>query len=147
MNGEQKKVREMMIHKEDLVGRQIEFADEDAFDPQLLVEPGNHGLTKDDVGAGHGLQDAEEDALEFGQRLFIENNVIEISGRDAGRAQAELDRLRGKAKVVFDAREALFLGRGHQVTVVQQRGRGIMIETRNTKYVHALFGLFRFDLI
>ncbi len=125
-------VRKMMIYKENLVCRQVELADQEALDPQFLIEPGNHGLAKDHVGARHGLQNAQQDTFQFWQRLFVENHVIEVIRRNAGLLQAKLNGVHGKAVIVLDAGETLFLGCSQQMTVVQQGCRGVMIETRNT---------------
>ena len=47
--------------------------------------------------------------------------------------QAEVDGVRGKALVMLLAREALLLRRGDHLAIDDERGRGVVIERRNTK--------------
>jgi len=50
--------------------------------------------------------------------------------------QAVAKRRNGKIRVVFEPRKPLFLGRGHQATVLQQTAGRLMIESGNADDVH-----------
>ncbi len=68
-----------------------------------------------------------EQPLELDERLLVEADVIDLRRRDAGFAQAVLDRLRRKRRVVLLAREALLLRRRDDAAVLDQAGGRIVV--------------------
>ena len=58
--------------------------------------------------------------------------------RDACLAQAKINCIMGKAKVMFLAGKALLLGRGNDLAVPHQAGRTVMIERGNAKDAHTI---------
>ena len=69
-----------------------------------------------------------QETLEFGERLFIEDDVIKISNRAATHLECRGDRLAGETAIVFLTREALLLQGGPDLAVFQKAGRAIMVE-------------------
>ena len=98
-------VREVVLGKEDPIRGHADLGLEVALDPQLLVEPGDHRLSKDRVGVRKGAQCRHQDTLKLEQGLFVKDDIIQVRGGDASLAQAELDRLFWEAIVVLLAAE------------------------------------------
>ena len=69
-----------------------------------------------------------QQALELGERFFVENDVIELGRVEARLFQAISDRLCRKSRVVLDSREAFFLRRRDDVAVHDESRSAIVIE-------------------
>ena len=109
-------------------GSGAELAHEQLLLKELLLEPQGHRHAERGNAPGRVRQVGLEQSLEFHERLLVEDDVADVVERDARLAEAIGHRTRGVSAVVFLAREALFLGGGHDVTVHDQRRRGVMIE-------------------
>lgn len=103
-----------------------------AANPELVDDPGDHGLAKDFPGLWIGLENGHEDAVEFPERLFEKDDVVEILAADPCRFEAELYGSLGKAKIVLDAAEALLFGGGDKLAVTKEGGRSIMVVARDS---------------
>ena len=69
-----------------------------------------------------------QESIKLDQRLFVEADVVQPVGRDAGLLEAELDGPGRKAGVVLLPREALLLCGGNDFTVPYQGGCAVVIE-------------------
>src|SRR5262249_35033925 len=100
---------------------------------QLFFEPERHGQAKAaeadrDVGQV-GLQEA----LELGERLVIEDDVVQLPRGQPCLLQAKGHCARRESRVVLLAREPLLLGGGDDLAVDDQGGRAVVIERRNAQ--------------
>ncbi len=103
---------------------------------KLLLEPYRHGRQKR-AKAPRRISDVRlEQALEFEQRLVVENDVIDVFEADAGFAQTVLDGAARKAGVVLAAREALLLGGGRDPAVDDQCRSTVVIEGGDAENAH-----------
>ncbi len=66
----------MVFHEEQLLGGNVQLGEDLAFDPQLFIEPGDHGFAEDLPGAREGLQRGHQDTLEFQERFFVEDDIV-----------------------------------------------------------------------
>ena len=78
-----------------------------------------------------------EQPLELQERLVVEDDVVDVAELDAGLGQAVVDRVRGKARIVLLAGEALLLRRGDDAPVLDQRGGAVVVEGRDAEDAHA----------
>src|SRR5262249_21204845 len=100
---------------------------------ELVLEPKRHGLPEAPEAAGNVIEIRFDQAREFGVRLVIECDVVEITGLQSGRFQAVGDRLGGEGMIVLPPREPLFLGGGDDLSIKHHGRRAIVIESRNGK--------------
>lgn len=131
-------VAHVVIAEQDLIRIDMQVILNDALDPELFLQPVDHRIAPYVGGRGKCIQRGEQNALKFDQRLFVEDDMLQIVGGDPCLAQAEIDGLLRKAVVVFLAREAFFHRSGDQFAVVEERGGGVVIEAGNTEDVHQL---------
>ena len=96
--------------------------------PQLLVDPQRHRLAERAEGAREGRDVGREHALELQQRLVVEADRVEVLGPDARLLQHVLDGAGGEAGVVLLAGEPLLLAGGDDHAVLQEGGRGVVVE-------------------
>src|SRR5262249_8825255 len=100
---------------------------------QLVLQPGGNGFTKAGVAhRGLGHEDFQN-TLEFGQRLFVKRDIVKIAGAQPRLSKAVPTRLEWKASVVLLTTESLLLRHGNNLTVNDQRGGAIVIESRDAE--------------
>ncbi len=103
---------------------------------QLLLDPEGHGhRERGEPARGEGEIRLEE-PLEFQERLVVKDDVIQLVHRDPALAEAILDGVPRKARVVLGPAEALFLGRGHDPAVVDEGGGAVVVEGGDAKDAH-----------
>jgi hypothetical protein len=73
----------------------------------------------------------QQDALKLLERFFVEDHIVQVSRGDTRQPKAVIDGLCGKAMIEFNATEAFFLSRSHEVTITQQGCSRVMVESRN----------------
>src|SRR5207237_2107459 len=118
--------------------RDSESLADEPLDPELLSEPLDHRLAEDPEGSRIGCQGRHQDPVELDEGLLVENDPVEILAPELASPEAELDGADRKVRVVLDAREAFLLGGGGHDAVLNQRGRGIVEEARDTQNVHVV---------
>ena len=75
----------------------------------------------------------DEYTLKFLQRLFVEDDVVNLIDRDAGMLDAPSGSSNRYGRIVLESAEPLFAGRGNDHTVAYQcRGR-VMVLGRNSE--------------
>src|ERR1700730_5147706 len=87
------------------------FADVATY-PQLVTQPGLHRLHEGAPRTRKGCREAGNDAFEFKQRLFVEDDIVEVIGLDVAGLEAVSGRTQWEFRIVFLARKALFFGGG-----------------------------------
>ena len=70
-----------------------------------------------------------EEAVELEERFFVEDHVVDLIRREAAGLQHVVDGAGGKAGVVFDAGEPLFLGGRDDFPSGDQAGRAVVVVT------------------
>ena len=118
------------------LGWNVQLLTDQVLHPQLVQQPGRHGVAEDLPRLRHHLHGGRQDALELDERLLVEDDVVEILGSDAGRFQAVADGQAREIGVVFLAAEAFLFGGRDQLAVVNQRRGGVVVETRDSQYAH-----------
>lgn len=123
----------MVLAEEDFFPGYAELVLDQVTDPDFIAEPSQHRFAKDAQRARKGLHAGEQQALELKERLFEEDQIIEVRRLDSGAAQAKVDGILGKAIVVLFAGEPLLFGSGDQLSVTQQSGRRVVKIAGNAK--------------
>ena len=129
-------VREVVLAKEDLRRLHAESLLDQPFDPELIGEPGDHGLAEDLMGAGEELEARDQQALELHEWLFEEDHVVEVGSARLAHPQAEIDRMLRELIIVLLAREPLLLGCRDQPAVAEECRRRVVEVARDTENVH-----------
>ena len=104
---------------------------------ELLLDPDRHRLAERPERPRKRRDVRGEHPLELQERLVVEADGVELLGTDAGLAQDVLDGVGGEVRVVLLAREALFLAGGHDGAVLQEGGRGVVVEGADAEDVLA----------
>ena len=82
-----------------------------------------------------------QDSRKLGERFVVKRNHIAAAPAVLGAfRQAIPECVYGKAGIVFDSCEPLFLGGCHNVAIANQRGGGIMIKGADPQNVHVSIG-------
>src|SRR5215469_12077925 len=113
-------MRKMMVGKENLVLGNAQLRLKGARHPELVDHPGDHGLPEYLPGLRIGLQHGRQDAIELAERLFKENDVVEIVPRNPARFKAVVNGFPGKIEVVLLARKSLLLGGRNKLAVANK---------------------------
>jgi hypothetical protein len=114
----------------------LQFLLDQAFLEQLFLEPDGHRHAEG-FEAARGQGDIGfEQPFELQEGLVVEGDEIDIAERRARFLQAIGHGVMGEARIVFLAGEALFLGRGHDTAVLDQRRRAVVIEGRDAQNPH-----------
>ena len=103
---------------------------------QLVLDPHGHGRGKAHKAPGRQGQIGLQQALEFEERFFVKNDMRQFGRGDAGLAQAILNRMAGKARIVLFAAEALFLSGGNDAALVDEAGCAVVIKGGDAQNVH-----------
>ena len=104
---------------------------------QLFPEPQRKGLGEGGESAGGKSQIGLQQTLEFEEWLVVEGDVIHVGEAAATLSQTILDRVAWEARVVLLPREPFLLGGRHNASVLDERGRTIVIESRDAEDAHA----------
>src|SRR5262249_7383227 len=129
-------MRQEVFREQYLAVVRAQFLLDQTLDQKLVQEPIFHRLPEKAGGFGERLHGSKNDALEFNERLFVKDDVVQICRGNAGAAQAKLDSFLRKVAIVLLTREAFFLSGGHKYAVPEQRCGSIMVETGNPENVH-----------
>ena len=82
------------------------------------------------------MQSGHQNPVEFSEWLFEKSHVIEVAAFDSCGFKAELNGRLGKTEVVLDARETFLFRSSDQLTIVQERGGGVVIVAGNSENIH-----------
>ena len=85
------------------------FLDE-AFDPEFVHKPGDHGLPEDLPGTREGLKARHQNPFELYKGLLVENNIIQILKLYAGEIAAKINSILRKTIIMLLAGKALLFG-------------------------------------
>jgi hypothetical protein len=118
-----------MITENNLALRHTQPPHNEVFDPQLVRQPGDHGLLENAAGSGKGLHRCHQQPLELEKRLFKEDHEIDLLARDSSCLEAKLYSLRGKIIIVLFSREPFFLRRGKEFSIAQKSRGGVVEKT------------------
>lgn len=114
-----------------------ELALERSLQVQLFFEPyRQRGCKRPETLRGI-RQIGLEQALELHERLVVEHDVAQIANSAARFRQALFDCGARETRVVLAAREALFLGRGDDLPIAQERCGAVVILGGDSKDVRA----------
>ena len=94
---------------------------------QLLLDPDRNGLAKRREALGCKRQVRFQQSVEFQQGLVVKRDVVDLLEGDIRLADAVLDGLGRKARVVLPAAESFFLGGGDDPTILHQGGSGVVV--------------------
>jgi hypothetical protein len=95
----------------------IQFLAQIRFHPNLILDPDRYGLEKRDQAGGGTGQIGMEQTIEFEKGLFIERQQVHGLDGDSPFLQTIGNGVPWQRGVVLLAREALFLGGGHDNAV------------------------------
>src|SRR5437773_1538567 len=115
------------------LSRIVQLVTQDTTHVKFFLEPQrhSHGKTfpttrcKGDIGF--------EQTVKLGERLFVEHDVIQVVWLQATFAQTGGNCPGGKSCIVLPPREALFLCRGDDFTIDDERRCAVMIKSRDAK--------------
>ena len=127
---------QVMLGEENAVARDPDLLGDAPGDPQLVDEPGRHRVLEHPRAARERAHRGRQDALELQERLLEEDDIAEIGCIDAGLGHDVADGVRRELRVMLAAREAFLLGGGHELTIPQQRGGGVVKEAGDAENVH-----------
>src|SRR5688572_6030912 len=107
----------MVFGEEHSRGRPVEpegreFPADEIFLEQLFANPERHRHREAAIPARRESEIGLDEALEFQERLFVEDDCVDSSRLCPGVLEAEANRVRGKTGVMLATREALLLGGG-----------------------------------
>jgi len=107
---------------------------------KFLAQPDRHRHQERAEAAGRDRDGRLQQPLELDERLFVKRDVRHIPDADAGLAQTVRDGVRRKRRVVFLAREALFLRRSDNPAVTQQTRCGVVVIRGEAEDVNGVQG-------
>jgi len=128
----------VMVDEEDLRGGQAEVFLQVGFDPELLIEPVDHGLSKRAPGPWKCCQRTLQYPFKLHKGFLVKNNIVKVCGLDAGLVQTELDGQGRVAFVLLDPAEPFFLRCGYQLPIPKKSRCGIVIVTGYSKNMHGI---------
>ncbi len=132
----------MMLRKNDLPLK-VELGLNVILHPKLLFDPKGHGLQKGRDPVRRVCEIGFEDAFEFEEGFIVERDNIKTGGLDAAFSEAKIDCIFWERKIMLLTREAFFLRRRDDLSVLDKTRRAVMIKSRYAKNVH---GVLRTDL-
>ena len=101
--------------------------------PELFLHPKRQGFEEGTEAGGSVVEVGLEETIEFQQRFVVEANVVELVGFYPCFAQAVACGVERETVVMLDARESLFLRRGHDLTINDQAGGRVVIKSGDAK--------------
>lgn len=120
-----------------LAERALELGEQQGFLEQLFLEPQRHCRSKAAEPARSEGEIGLDQPLELEERLFVEDDAVELRGRDARFAQAISDCVGREAGVVLAPREALLLRGRDDPAVLDKAGGAVVIPGRYAEDVHS----------
>ncbi len=119
------------------VGRKaLQFLDQQAFLEQLFLQQ-DRNRHRERLEAPRRERDVGfEQALELQERLVVERHLVDGVGRRSCGFEAIADRVVRKIGIVLAARETLFLRRGHDLAVADERRGAVVVEGRYSQDLH-----------
>jgi len=121
----------------EIFGKFPYFIAQQAFLKQLFLEPERDRHLERAKSARRQRDVGLEQPLEFEKRLVIEHDMIEFRGCHACLVKTVGDRVVRKRGIVLASRETLFLDRGDDPAVSDQRRRAIVIKCGNAENAHS----------
>ncbi len=103
---------------------------------QLLPQPHRDRHLERFVPARREREVGLQQALELEQWLVVKRDQVDLVEADARLRQAVLEGVAREARIVLLARKALLLRRGHDLAVGHHRGRGVVVESRDSYDPH-----------
>ena len=103
---------------------------------KFLPQPQRHRHAKGRVAPRREGEIGLDQALELEERLVVEHHAIDSAHARAALGQAAADRIHRKPRVVLLAREALFLRRRDDFSVLDQRRRAVVIKSADAENAH-----------
>ena len=107
--------------------------DQQRFLKKLLLQPQRHRHAKRTEPARRESEIGLEQPLELQKRLFVEGDEVDVAPRNTCFLHAIAQRVDRKIRVMFLAREALFLCGRDDLAVAHDRGSAVVIERRDTE--------------
>src|SRR6266436_8170027 len=104
---------------------------------QLFPEPQRNGHGEGREPAGGEREVRLQEALEFQERLVVEDDVIHLGEAAAALSEAILDRMDGKTCVVLLSYEPFLLGGRYDTPVIDEGRRAVVIKGRDAQDAHA----------
>ena len=98
---------------------------------QFRFQPLRHRRHKRAQPARRDGEIGLEQAVEFQQRLFVKDDVVELRRGEPGGAQAVVGGVLRKCGVVLDPRETLLLRGGDNLPADEERGGAVVVESGN----------------
>src|SRR4051812_37318404 len=124
----------MMIQKNDrLTARTAKLCRHALTRMQLLLQPYRNRLAELAKAPRRVRQECLQDPVEFGQWLFIKDNIVQVVAVQTGLCQAISNRPARKARVMLHAAKSLFLSRGDDFSIDYERRPAVVIESRNAQ--------------
>jgi hypothetical protein len=106
---------------------------------QFLAQPDRHGGDELPQPARHGRQVGLQQPLEFDEWLLGKHHGVDIGKRAAALGQAVRDGLPREVGVVLPPGEALFLRGGDDAAILHERGRAVVVVSRQAENSHQAF--------
>jgi hypothetical protein len=131
MLGEQQTVLDVLVR-----ARLDQFLRQQILLKQLFLQPQRHRHAERRKPAWREGDVGFQQPFEFQERLLVEDDVIDVVDADAAEFQARRDGVMRKRRIVFAAREALFLRRRDDIAVDDERRGAVVIERRDSENIH-----------
>ncbi len=94
-------MRKMMLREQDLIFFNAQLTLESTGDPEFIQHPTDHRLPKDLPRLGISLKHSRKNTIQFAERLFEEDDVVEVRTSCPAGFEAILDCVLRKAVVVL----------------------------------------------
>src|SRR2546423_2976150 len=122
----------------------MKFLAQVRLEPDFFLHPDGHCLQKRGQAARRTGEIGREESLEFQKWFFIERDQIELGRvRQAGLAQAIIDRVSREAGVMFFPGETLLLRGRKDFAIAHEAGRAVVIKGRDAENVHGSWTMNR----
>src|SRR5262245_30877840 len=109
-------------------GERPQLVLEKALQEHLLLEPDGHGRHEGSDAPRRERQVRLEQALQLDEGLVVEGDVAQVAEADPALAQAVARGVNREPRVVLLPREALLLGRRHDLAVAHQTRGAVVVE-------------------
>ena len=119
-------------------GEASQFPAQQVLLKQLLLDPNRYRHGEGTEAPRRECHVGFEEPFELEERLVVEGNPVNVVECDAGFIETPSDGVGGIARVVFLAREAFLLRRGHDAPVLHQGRGAVVVERREAEDTHGL---------
>ena len=123
----------VVIAKLDLASLDVERVGDLIEDPQLGAELGPDGAGKLPPRPGIGPEQADQNPLELAVGVFVKNHGVEVLGAHPAEREARSGGPHRQRRVVFDARQSLFLHGAYDLAIDDERCGGVVIIRRDAQ--------------